>query len=185
MASIRRQGEVYEIRECVPTSSGPRQRALARFRRILTPADLDRAEAFAQRPFDRAELLQRARAQGIPVAEAPTPEEARRLLAHLRDGGTVDPLLAGLLVEALRPFQAPAAAAAVVRATADGARRAELDLPEHLADVVDWVGRSEGVRGRALRGLLRTASRAFRSRAEVREPVEAPYPRFSSGRGFA
>ncbi|MEZ4282288.1 MAG: hypothetical protein R3F21_22010 [Myxococcota bacterium] len=187
MASIRRQGEVYEIRECVPTSSGPRQRALARFRRILTPADLDRAEAVAQRPFDRAALLQRARAQGIPVAEVPPPEEARRLLAHLRDGGAVDPLLAGLLVEALRPFQAPAAAssAAAVRATADEARRAELDLPEHLADVVDWVGRSESVRGRALRGLLRTASRVFRSRAVMSEPVEAPYPRFSSGRGFA
>lgn len=182
MASIRRQGEVYEIRECVPTSSGPRQRALARFRRILTPADLDRAEAIAQRPFDRAELIQRARAQGIPVAGIPPHDDARRLLAHLRDGGAVEPLLASLLVEALRPFEPPASAASSRR---EEPRVAQPELPEHLADVVDWVGRSEAVRGRALRGLLRTASRIFRSRSELRESAPTPYPRFSSGRGFA
>jgi hypothetical protein len=176
MASIRRQGDVYEIRECVPTSSGPRQRALARFRGILTPADLDRAVAVARRPFDRAALLRRARAQGIPVADTPRQEEARRLLAHLRDGGTIEPVLAKLLIEALSSFR-------------DSARPAGESgpegIPEHLEDVVDWVGRPEAVRGRALRGLLRTASRFVRSRPAVREPVEEPYPRFSSGRRFA
>jgi len=177
MASIRKQGDVFEIRECVPTSSGPRQRALARFRRILTPADLARALAAARRPFDSAELLRRARAQGIPVAETPRQDDARRLLAHLRDGGSIEPVLAKLLVEALTLLQLPAAGAAT--GPADRA------LPEHLEDVVDWVGRPESVRGRALRGLLRTASRVVRSRPEVIEPAEERYPRFSSGRSFA
>lgn len=176
MASIRRQGDVCEIRECVPTCSGPRQRALARFRGILTPADLDHAVALARRPFDREALLRRARAQGIPVADTPRQDEARRLLAHLRDGGTIEPVLAKLLRDALAPFQDPTR-------TASGSGPAA--IPEHLEDVVDWVGRPEAVRGRALRGLLRTASRVVRSRPAVREPVEEPYPRFSSGRRFA
>lgn len=176
MASIRKQGDLYEIRECVPTSSGPRQRALARFRGILTPADLDRALAVARRPFDRAALLRRARAQGIPVAETPRQDEARRLLAHLRDGGTIEPVLAKLLIDALGACQGPSGSET---GPGDGA------LPEHLEDVVDWVGRPEAVRGRALRGLLRTASRVVRSRSGLREPVEEPYPRFSSGRSFA
>jgi hypothetical protein len=176
MASIRKQGDVFEIRECVPTSAGPRQRALVRFRKILTAADLDRAFAAARRPFDRVELLRRARAQGIPVAETPRQDDARRLLAHLRDGGAIEPVLAKLLVEALT-LQIPAPGTAT--------QRADAALPEHLEDVVDWVGRPELARGRALRGLLRTASRVVRSRPEVREPVEEPYPRFSSGRSFA
>lgn len=176
MASIRKQGDVYEIRECVSTSSGPRQRALARFRGVLTPADIDRALAVARRPFRRAELLRRARAQGVPVAEIPRQEEARLLLAHLRDGGTIEPVLAKLLIEALGACSAQAEGSIGL---GDGA------LPEHLEDVADWVGRPEAVRGRALRGLLRAASRVVQSRPELREPVEAPYPRFSSGRGFA
>ncbi len=175
MASIRRQGETFEIRECIPTASGPRQRALARFRRILTPAVLDRARAAARKPFDRAELVRRARAQGIPVAEAPPNDEARRLLAHLRDGGSVEPILAKLLIEALAGFQIPTA-------RVEGAEPA---LPAHLDGVVEWVGRPESARGRALRGLLRAASRVTRSRRALREPAEDPFPRFSSGEGFA
>lgn len=174
MASIRRQGEVFEIRECLPTPAGPRQRALVRFRKILTAADIDRAAAVARRPFDREQLLRRARAQGIPVASAPRHDEARRLLAHLRDGGTIDPVLAKLLIEGLSLFARAGDASATTRG----------GLPDHLEDVVDWVGRSEPIRGRALRGLLRTASRVSRSRAAPRAEPERPFPRFSSGRGF-
>jgi hypothetical protein len=58
-------------------------------------------------------------------------------------------------------------------------------LPEHLADVAEWVGRSEAARGKALRGLLRTASRVLRSRGPLREPPRAVFPRFSSGDGEA
>lgn len=57
-------------------------------------------------------------------------------------------------------------------------------LPEHLADVVDVLGRSEQERGRILRGLLRVASRTIQSRGELIEERDEPYPRFSSGRGF-
>ena len=175
MASIRKQGDVFEIRECIRTGAGPRQRALARFRRILTPADLDRARAAARQPFDRAELVKRARAQGIPVAETPRHDEARRLLAYLRDGGAVEPILAKLLIESLAGFQVPA-----IPTGAD-----DWKLPEHLEGVLEWVGRPESMRGRALRGLLRTASRIARSRREMREKVEEAFPRFSSGRSFA
>lgn len=174
MASIRKQGDAFEIRECVPTPSGPRQRALARFRRILSPADLDRAQAAAQRPFDRAALVRRARAQGIPVADSATQQEARRLLAYLRDGRAVDPMLAALLIESLSVF--------TTRTPPTGAD--EPRLPEPLEAVLDWVGRSEAARGRALRGLLRTASRVVRSRGALREEVDPPFPRFSSGQGF-
>lgn len=174
MASIRKQGDVFEIRECLSTSMGPRQRALVRFRKVLTPADLDRAQAIARRPFDRDELIRRARARGIPVGSAPRHDEARRLLAHLRDGGTIEPALAKLLVDALIAFASEASSKAQPKQV----------LPDHLEDVVDWVGRSEAVRGRALRGLLRTGSRVARSRGVLRSKADEPFPRFSSGAGF-
>ncbi len=166
MASIRRQGEVFEIRECVSTEAGPRQRALARFRKVLTPTVLDRAEAAASRPFDREALVARARARGIAVATRPEATAAHRLLAQLRSGRRFEPALVGLLRESLDALEARA-------------------LPEHLDDASEWIGRSESERGRALRGLLRSASRVARSRIGVREPVPEAFPRFSSGRDFA
>jgi hypothetical protein len=142
MASIRRQGETFEIRECLSTHRGPRQRRLARFRRVLTPEVLDQAEAAARRPFDRRALLDRARRQGISVAPEPT------FVTLLRDA---------LALLASEP------------------------LPPHLGDVAEWVGRSQAARGKALRGLLRTASRVLRSRGPLREPPPQAFPRFSSG----
>lgn len=182
MASIRRQGDAFEIRECIPTPSGPRQRALARFRRILTAADLDRAQAAARKPFDRTALARRARAQGIPVADSPSQAEARRLLAYLRDGGVVEPVLAKLLVESLSPFATRPDT--MSDAPRDPTGASPVPLPERLETVLDWVGRGEAARGRALRGLLRTASRVVRSRGALREETGEPFPRFSSGRGF-
>jgi hypothetical protein len=161
MASIRQQGDAFEIRECESSEAGPRQRALTRFRRILTPEVLDRAAVAARKPFDREALIQRARARGIPVAEARRETGARSLLGFLRRGGQLDPLVVALLREALTSMEA--------RAT-----------PSHLADVVDWVGQSESARGRALRGLVRTASRIARSRSAVRSAPLEPFPRFSS-----
>jgi hypothetical protein len=38
------------------------------------------------------------------------------------------------------------------------------DVPEHLADAVEWIGRSESERGEALRDLLRVADRVIQSR---------------------
>lgn len=166
MASIRRQGDRYEIRECRSTERGPRQRALARFRGVLTTDVLDAAARAASRPFDREAVIARARARGIPVSLAPRHAEAQRLLARLRNGERLDPALVALLGEALAAL--PAAS-----------------VPEHLRDVVDWVGRSEAARGKALRGLLRTAGRILRSRGALREPEPEPFPRFSSGAAFS
>jgi hypothetical protein len=162
MASIRRQGDSFEIRECVATPRGPRQRALARFRRVLTPEVLDQAETAARRRFDRRALLARARRQGIPVASGRRNAEARSLLADLRAARPIDPTLVTLLRDALAMFPAE-------------------PLAPHLRDAAEWIGRSEAERGKALRGLLRTASRVLRSRGRVREPRRETFPRFSSG----
>lgn len=162
MASIRRQGETFEIRECLSTARGPRQRPLARFRRVLTPEVLDRAESAARRPFDRQALQERALRQGIPVSRERRHPAARTLLAQLRAGRPLDPTLVDLLRAALELL-------------------ASEPLPLHLNDVADWVGQPEAVRGKALRGLLRTASRVFRSRGPLRERPDEAFPRFSSG----
>lgn len=161
MASIRRQRDLYEIRECVPTERGPRQRALARFRGALTPEVLDEAEANARRPFDRAALVARAEKLGLPVRTRRHHPHARRLLGRLQRGGELDPTLVGLLREALGRLEAR-------------------PLPEHLADAAEWIGQPERERGQALRGLLRTADRIVRSRGPLREVEPEVFPRFSS-----
>jgi len=161
MASIRRQGSRFEIRECLETPDGPRQRALARFDRILTPEVLDEAQAQARRPFDRDALLERARRQGIPIADRYRSADARRLLAALRRGQPLRPSLVELLRAELRRLEAR-------------------PLPEHLADAAEWLGASEASRGKALRGLLRAASRTLHSRGPLRSPPEPRFPRFSS-----
>jgi hypothetical protein len=161
MASIRRQGQRFEIRECEMLKDGPRQRALARFTRILTPEVLDRAAALARRPFDRAALVARARARGIPVAESRRGDEGQRLISYLHRGGALDPMTVSLLRDALGLLKSCA-------------------IPEHLEASIDSLGQSEAERGRTLRGLLRTASRVARSRGPVRENPTQPFPRFSS-----
>lgn len=161
MASLRAQGQAYEIRECRSTERGPRQYVLARFRGVLTPEVLERAEARARRPFDRAKLVASAQRRGIPVSPHRTDAAARRLLAELRAGGSIEPGLVALLREALGMLEAER-------------------LPEHLEDAAEWVGRSQAERGKALRGLLRTASRIVRSTGARRELDERPFPRFHS-----
>jgi hypothetical protein len=161
MASIRKQGEICEIRECRSTARGPRQYTLARFKDVLTPEVLDEAAARAQRPFDAKKLVARARARGIAVSSERRHSAARRLLGDLRTGHPIEPTLTALLVEALAPIEAR-------------------PLPPHLAEVADWVGRSEASRGKALRGLLRAGSRVVRSRGPRRAPPEQHFPRFSS-----
>jgi hypothetical protein len=161
MASLRVQGGAYEIRECRSTERGPRQYVLARFRSALTPEVLEEAEARARRPFDRARLVASARRRGIPVSPHRTDAAARRLLAALRAGGSVEPGLVALLREALSMLEAE-------------------PLPDHLADAAEWIGRSQAERGKALRGLLRTASRIARSVGLRREPEQPRFPRFRS-----
>ena len=128
------------------------------------------AAAAARRPFDRDALIERARARGIAVTERPRSDAARRLLAELREGRTLDPTLVGLLRGAL-------------------AGQTGRALPDHLVDPAEWLGHSEAARGRALRGLLRVASRVARSRgrrAEAEAEAKAEtFPRFDSGERFA
>jgi hypothetical protein len=161
MASIRRHGLRCEIRECLSTERGPRQRVLASFRGALTPEILDRAEAKARRPFDREALVRRARGAGIPVTRRRGFPEARALLAVLQRGGGLDPRLVTRLRESLA--QLPAA-----------------PVPEHLAAAADWIGQPESERGRALRGLLRTADRIAISRGPLRERSRKSFPRIRS-----
>jgi hypothetical protein len=90
-----------------------------------------------------------------------TDAAARHLLAELRAGASVEPGLVALLREALGMLEAE-------------------PMPEHLGDAVDWIGRSQQERGKALRGLLRTASRITRSVGPRREPEPLAFPRFRS-----
>ena len=115
MASIRKQRETYEIRECRSTERGPRQYTLARFKKVLTPEVLEEAAGRAQRPFDPQGLVAAARARGIAVTPLPRYATARRLLGELRDGRTLEPSLVGLLKHALSAMD-------------------ERPLPAHLAD---------------------------------------------------
>lgn len=162
MASIRTQRGVHEIRECRTTERGPRQYTLARFEDVLTPEVLDEAAARAHRPFDPERLVARATARGIAVTRHRTHATARKLLAELRRGMQPEPSLVAQLRGAL--------AAAEERA-----------LPPHLSEAAEWLGRSEAARGKALRGLLRVASRVVHSRGPLREASPEPFPRFSSG----
>ncbi len=161
MASIRRQGSRWEIRECRSTPKGPRQHRLASFRGALTPEILEEAEWAAQRPFDRTALIARARALGIPVSPQRRQDDARRLAGRLARGEPLDATLVGLLRSLL-------------------ADRPVAELPEHLADVRDWLGASEAERGRTLRGLLRTADLILGSRSALRTRPRRAFPRFSS-----
>ena len=163
MASIRRQGDRYEIRECVGTEKGPRQRTLASFRRVLTPEVLDRAEAVAVRPFEREEVLARARALGLPTSRRRRFPEARALLARLQRGARLDPTLVTLLRRSLDPLEAA-------------------PLPAHLEDAAAWIGQPEHERGRALRGLVRAADRIVGSRGPLRLRPTESFPRFRSDR---
>lgn len=145
------------------TRRGPRARTLASFRGALGPDVLERAAARATRPFDRERLLARAEQLGVATTGRRADRAARELLAQLRRGGSVDPVVATLLRDALAAAAAPGP-------------------PAELADVAEWVGEDDARRGEALRGLLRVADRALRSRSGVRSRPRRPFPRFSSAR---
>ncbi len=161
MASIRKQGDRYEIRECLVTLRGPRQLSLASFRGVLTPEVLDAAESKARKPLKRADLVTRALRMGIPVSERRRHPEARCLLAALQRGADLEPTLVKLLATALERLDSRA-------------------VPAHLLDAAEWIGQPERERGAALRGLLRTADRILQSRPPLRSPGQEAFPRFSS-----
>jgi hypothetical protein len=161
MASIRRQRDRYEIRECLVTPRGPRQISLTSFRGVLTPEVLDEAEAKARKPLDRVQLVARALRLGVPVSESRRHPGARNLLAALQRGAELEPTLVHLLASALERLDSRA-------------------VPAHLEDAAEWIGQPERERGMAIRGLLRTADRILRSRPPLRSPRQETFPRFSS-----
>ncbi len=161
MASIRKQGAVYEIRECRRTERGPRQFALARFRGALTPEVIEQARASARTSFAAEQLIDYATSRGIPVCMKRQSSAARRLIGELQHGRALDPTLVALLKQSLETLEGE-------------------PLPVHLSEAADWLGRSETTRGRALRGLLRSASRIARSRGPTKPLPEPPFPRFTS-----
>ena len=160
---VRRSPSRIEIRESRLTPRGARSRVLASFSDALTGDVLGRAGSRASRPFDAGALARRARALGIPVRERSREPEARALLARLRRGDPLDPVLAASLRHAL-------------------ARLPETSVPEPLAEVAEWVGASAAERGAALRELLDLYGRIEESRPARRRREAARFPRFSSRR---
>lgn len=155
----RKSGRV-EVREAHSTRKGPRSRTLASFQGPLTEEHLDRAESAATRPFDRGAIRARARKLGIPIQAASADAPARALIARLRSGGRLDPVLVSVLRAQL-------------------GERDAAPVPEELADVIEWIGASDHERGRALRDVLRLYDTIARSRGAVRAPEARRFPRFS------
>jgi len=158
---VKRSRDRVEIRESRSTPRGPRSHRLTSFEGALTPAVLARAADRATRPFDARTMVRRAQAMGIPV-EARAPEtEARALLGRLRREDTIDPVMAGLLMRAL-----------------DGVATAP--VPEHLAEVSEWIGSLPAARGAAIRDLLDTFGRIAESHPPRRSRPREIFPCFSS-----
>jgi len=158
---VRRSPSRVEIRESRATARGPRSRVLASFAGELTPDVLAQAAARAARPFDADALVRRARVLGIPVGERAREPEARALLARLRRRDPLDPAMATLLRRALEDARAE-------------------PVPDHLAEVCEWIGAPAAERGQALRELLDLYGRIAASRPARREPERRRFPRFSS-----
>jgi hypothetical protein len=159
MAHIRQRREgTFEIRESRRTSKGPRARVLASFTGALTNRILDLAEARATQPWNRDDLITRARAKGIRCVESLAESDARRLLIDLRRNRALDSNLVQLLMDELSQMEAK-------------------ELPVELEDVVDWLGANASERGSALRGLLRLSDQIVQSRSRPLNRPESLYPR--------
>lgn len=159
MASIiERDDGRFEIRESIRTADGPRSRTLAIFR-ALSSEGLDHAEARASRPFDREAVREEAVERGVPWVGTEVASSVREVLAAVEDGTRPPPVLAVVLREVLDEHAAE-------------------ELPDSIPPVLEWIGRSDTDRGRALRDLLRLADRLGRSGRRAREDL--CYPRVSS-----
>ena len=135
------------------TPKGPRSRTLASFRGPLTDALLDQAEARARARFDRRTLISKAGALGLRFLPDRADGAARELLAALRRGAPLNPVLATALRGALETVETAA-------------------IPDALADVIEWLGASDIERARALRDVLRLYDTIARSREPV--PMQPP-----------
>ena len=160
---VRRGGDRFDVREASATPAGPRSRTLVTFRPPLTPEVLERAAARAARPFDRGTILARAAQLGVATTERREDRAAREVLALLRGGASIDPVLVTLLRDALAEAEAA-------------------PVPERLAEVAEWVGASADRRGAAVRDLMRLSDRIVKARGPLRSRPKDAFPRFSSRR---
>jgi hypothetical protein len=158
----QRRGGQIEIRESRSTPRGPRSRTLASFRGPLTEAQLDRAEVAASARFDRRALIEKARTLGIRCIPDRADAAARELMAGLRRGAPLDPILTTVLRQQLDAV-------------------ARTPVPDDLVDVIEWIGASEVVRARALRDVLRLYDTIARSRDPVPMQPPALLPRIPAG----
>ncbi len=133
---LRKDGRA-EIRESYSTPRGPRSRTLAVFRE-LTDRDLEKAQRRASRPFDRARIMARAGALGVPRFGESASRAARALLSELQ----ADRPLAPSLVTALRDALA---------------HHPARELPASIGPLQRWLGASEEERGEALRECMHPA----------------------------
>jgi hypothetical protein len=173
---VRRPGGSVQIRESVRTDRGPRSRTLAAFRGTLDERILETAARRAERPFDRAELIVKAREMGIAWASAAN-VAARRLVREIRVGHRLDATLASLLRENLPASTAePEPHARPARAP---------DFAPDFEEVAEWLESSDEERGATLRGLLRLGDAIVRARGRPAARRDAPFPRIdsSSARG--
>jgi len=131
----------YEIRESVMTSAGPRARTLVTFR-VLTAAVIADAAARAERRFDAEKIRARAADLRIPRHSHEAAATASALLARIRRGDTLPPVLVAELRRALPQSASDAA-----------------EVPDELGSAVEWIGVDDATRGRALRDLVDVASR--------------------------
>jgi hypothetical protein len=95
----------------------------------------------------------------VPLSARRADGAARALLRDLRQGVSLDPVLVGLLRDALAPLSAE-------------------PVPEALAEAAEWLGVGAERRGSALRGLLRASDRLLRARPRRRERERPRFPRF-------
>jgi hypothetical protein len=157
----RRPSGTVQIRESVRTADGPRSRTLASFAGPLDDRILDRAARRATRPFDRDELVARAREMGLGFASAAA-VAARQLLARLPRTRGLDPMLVGLLREGLAELEGT-------------------PVTDDLREAAEWVGRPDDERGATLRDLLRLGDAIVQSRSVTPPPRELDYPQIHTG----
>src|SRR6266851_4963848 len=106
----------YEVRESHNTPKGPRSRTLATFRE-MTDEVVQKARVRATKPISAEELRGAAARAGAPIPGTPVDRAARETLRLLARGEPLDPLLRGLLLDALERGKGPAP-------VSDGARAA-------------------------------------------------------------
>jgi hypothetical protein len=128
----RRDGR-FEIRESVTTPAGPRARTLAGFK-VLSDSVMYEARSRATRPFDPEVVRARARALKVPERSDAAAVTARKLLAQLRQGERLPPMLAAELRKALPEVST--------------------EMPDSLDDAIEWAGSTFAEKGRWVRELL-------------------------------